>query len=160
MGLTTACHPFIDGLPPRIHVDIDEVLAEIVEDDCSFDDAGDVVPRPGAVPKSTAGSTPLFVVVPKHAKGGEENGEQAESMESGASYAIAQKRGPSYARSDERPIVSYIVVGSYSNKQESVAAEPRKIWDMREGRYEGMRRGCHLSDDLSLLQQAAHTVRA
>ena len=32
------------------------VLAEIV-DDCSFDDAGDVVPRPGAVPKSTAGST-------------------------------------------------------------------------------------------------------
>ena len=34
-----------DGLPPRIHVDIDEVLAEIVEDDCSFDDAGDVVPR-------------------------------------------------------------------------------------------------------------------
>ena len=93
----------------RIHVDIDEVLAEIVEDDCSFD----VVPRPGAVPKSTAGSwcraqTPLFVVVPKHAKGGEENGEQAESMESGASYAIAQKRGPSYARSDERPIVRKI----------------------------------------------------
>ena len=128
MGLTTACHPSIDGLPPRIHVDIDEVLAEIVGDDCSFDDAGDVVPRPGAVPKSTAGSTPLFVVVPKHAKGGEENGEQAESMESGASYAIAQKRGPSYARSDERPIVSYIVVGSYSNKQESVAAEPRKNW--------------------------------
>ena len=32
------------------------VLAEIV-DDCSFDDAGNVVPRPGAVPKSTAGST-------------------------------------------------------------------------------------------------------
>ena len=32
------------------------VLAEIV-DDCSFDDAVDVVPRPGAVPKSTAGST-------------------------------------------------------------------------------------------------------
>jgi hypothetical protein len=32
------------------------VLAEIV-DDCSFDDAGDVVPRSGAVPKSTAGST-------------------------------------------------------------------------------------------------------
>ena len=39
-------------------------------------------------------------MVPKHAKGGEENGEQAESMESGASYAIAQKRGPSYARSE------------------------------------------------------------
>ena len=32
------------------------VLADIV-DDCSFDDAGDVVPRPSAVPKSTAGST-------------------------------------------------------------------------------------------------------
>ena len=31
------------------------VLAEIV-DDCSFDDAGDVVPRSGAVPKSTTGS--------------------------------------------------------------------------------------------------------
>ena len=96
MGLTTACHPSIDGLPPRIHVDIDEVLAEIVEDDCSFDDAGDVVPRPGAVPKSTAGSLKLFVVVPMHGKGGEEIGEQAESMESGASYAIAQKIGPSY----------------------------------------------------------------
>ena len=80
------------------------------------------------MPKSTAGSTPLFVVVPKHAKGGEENGEQAGGMESGASYAIAQKRGPSYARSDERPIVSYTVVGSYSNKQESAAAEPRKNW--------------------------------
>ena len=34
------------------------VLAEIV-DDCSFDDAGDVVLRPGTVPKGTARSTPL-----------------------------------------------------------------------------------------------------
>ena len=34
----TSYHPFIDGLHPRIHVDIDEVLAEIVND-CSFDDA-------------------------------------------------------------------------------------------------------------------------
>ena len=50
----------IDRSHPRIHVDIDEVLAETV-DDCSFKDAGDVVPWPGAVPKSTTGSIKLFV---------------------------------------------------------------------------------------------------
>ena len=44
-----------DGFHPRIHVDKDEVLAKII-DDCSFEDA---VPRPGALPKGTAGSTPL-----------------------------------------------------------------------------------------------------
>ena len=94
---------------------------------------GDVVPRPGAVPKSTAGSTPLFVVVPKHAKGGEENGEQAESMESGASYAIAQKRGPSYARSDERPIVRKIGFrvpyegGGPCQRKKSEAAQPENL---------------------------------
>ena len=88
--LSTACHPFIDGL----------VLTEIVETSSfepSFDDAGDVVPRPGAVP---------FVVVPMHGKvhfivvpmhGKEENAEQADGMKRGPSYAIGQKRGPSYA---------------------------------------------------------------
>ena len=91
------------------------------------------------MPKSTAGSTPLFVVVPKHAKGGEENGEQAESMESGASYAIAQKRGPSYARSDERPIVSYLFIFisvTYRQEELLVAAAPQaeKIGDMRRVR--------------------------
>ena len=144
MGLTTACHPFIDGLPPRIHVDIDEVLAEIVEDDCSFDDAGDVVPRPGAVPKSTAGSLKLFVVVPMHGKGREEIGEQAESMESGASYAIAQKRGPSYARSDERPIVRKIGFrvpyegGGPCQRKKSEAAQPENL-----GRGRGVTVGGH-----------------
>ena len=60
-------HPFIDGLHPRIHVEID--------DDCSFDDAGDVVPRPGAVPKSTAGSTPVEeATVPSLDYGGQEEG--------------------------------------------------------------------------------------
>ena len=44
-------HPSIDGLVPRIHVDVDEVLAVIVDDDSSFDDAGDGIPRSGAVPK-------------------------------------------------------------------------------------------------------------
>jgi hypothetical protein len=73
LGLTSY-HPFIDGLPPRIHVDIDEVLAEIA-DDCSLDDARDVVPRPGAVPKSTAGSTPLEeATVPSLDYGGQEEG--------------------------------------------------------------------------------------
>ena len=40
-------HPSIDGVVPCIHVDIDEVLAVIV-DDSSFDDAGDGIPRSGA----------------------------------------------------------------------------------------------------------------
>ena len=50
------------------------VLAETV-DDCSFDDAGDVVPRPGAVPKSTAGSTPVEeTTVPSLDYGGQGEG--------------------------------------------------------------------------------------
>ena len=49
--ILTLDHQFIDGLVPRIHVD--------TVDDSSFDDAGDGIPRSGAVPKSTAGSTPL-----------------------------------------------------------------------------------------------------
>ena len=58
---------FIDGSHPRIHVEID--------DDCSFDDAADVVPRPGAVPKSTAGSTPVEEAsVPSLDYGGQEEG--------------------------------------------------------------------------------------
>jgi hypothetical protein len=92
-------HPSIDGLVPRIHVDVDEVLAVIVEDDSSFDDAGDGIPRSGAVPKSTAGSLKLFTVVLMHGKGGEESEEQADVMKR-TSYAIGQKRGPSYARSE------------------------------------------------------------
>ena len=75
-------HPSIDGLVPRIHVDVDEVLAVIVEDDSSFDDAGDGIPRSGAVPKSTAGSLKLFTVVPMHGK--EETGEQADGMKRGS----------------------------------------------------------------------------
>ena len=60
-------HPFIDGFHPHIHVDIDEVL-----DDCSFD-AGDVVPRPGALPKGTTGSTPVEeATVPSLDYGGQE----------------------------------------------------------------------------------------
>ena len=48
----TSYHPFIDGLRPRIHVDIDEVLAEIVND-CSFEDA---VPRSTFRPRSVTSS--------------------------------------------------------------------------------------------------------
>ena len=88
MSLSTVCHPFVDGLIPRIHVD---VLTEFVETsvvetfESSFDDTGDVFPRPGAVP---------FAVVSMHGK--EENEEQADGMKR-TSYAIGQKRGPSYA---------------------------------------------------------------
>ena len=49
--ILTSDHPFIDGLVPRIHVD--------TVDNSSFDDAGGGIPRSGAVPKSTAGSTSL-----------------------------------------------------------------------------------------------------
>ena len=90
-------HPSIDGSVPRIHVDVDEVLAVIVEDDSSIDDTGDGIPRSGAVPKSTAGAgLKLFTVVLMHGKGGEEIEEQADGMKR-TSYAIDQKRGPSYA---------------------------------------------------------------
>ena len=79
--LTTACHPFIDGLPPHIHVDTDDIV-ETSSFESSFDNAGDVVPRSGAVPKSTAGSLKLFTVVPMHGK--EETGEQADGMKRGS----------------------------------------------------------------------------
>ena len=69
------CHPFTGGLIPRIHVDIDEILREIVVDDSSFDDAGYGILRSGAVPKSTAGSTPLERdTVPSLDYGGQEEG--------------------------------------------------------------------------------------
>ena len=81
--LTTACHPFIDGLPPHIHVDTDDIdIIETSSFESSFDNAGDVVPRSGAVPKSTAGSLKLFTVVPMHGK--EETGEQADGMKRGS----------------------------------------------------------------------------
>jgi hypothetical protein len=77
--------------PEGSTVDVD------VEDDSSFDDAGDGIPRSGAVPKSTAGAVlKLFTVVLMHGKGGEEIEEQADGMKR-TSYAIDQKRGPSYA---------------------------------------------------------------
>ena len=77
--LTTACHPFIDGLPPHIHVDTDDIdIIETSSFESSFDNAGDVVPRSSAVPKSTAGSLKLITVVPMHGK--EETGEQADGM--------------------------------------------------------------------------------
>ena len=84
-------HPFIDE---ALDVDKDEVLAEILDKD----GAGGVVPRPGAVLKGTAGSTQgavqsfkLLVVAPMHGKGREEIEDQADGMERGPSYAIAQK---------------------------------------------------------------------
>ena len=72
-GLSLAfCHPSIDGLYPRIHVDIDEILTVIVDDDSSFDDAGDGIPRSGAVPKSTAGAVLEGDTVPSLDYGGQE----------------------------------------------------------------------------------------
>jgi hypothetical protein len=58
-------------LHPRIHVDIDEILTVIV-DDSSFDDAGDGIPRSGAVPKSTAGAVLEGDTVPSLDYGGQE----------------------------------------------------------------------------------------
>ena len=71
------------------------VLAEIV-DDCSFDDAGNVVPRPGAVPKSTAGSTEDTVAsLDEHEgnksarfRGIKKRGEHAERRAKGAGVSI------------------------------------------------------------------------
>ena len=72
-----------DGLPPHIHVDTDDIdIVETSSFESSFDNAGDVVPRSGAVPKSTAGSLKLFTVVPMHGK--EETGEQADGMKRGS----------------------------------------------------------------------------
>ena len=69
-----------------------KVLAEIV-DDCSFDDAGDVVPRPGAVPKSTTGSTEDTVASLDDNKsapfrGIKKRGDHAERRETGARVGI------------------------------------------------------------------------
>ena len=112
------------------------VLAEI-------DDAGDVVPRPGAVPKITAGSTKDTVAsLDEHEsnksarfRGIKTRGEHEEQKATAAGvhnmpigrkhkrhflFRIRWRRGPS---------VTY-------KQEESVAAEPRKIW----GYERGMRR--------------------
>ena len=135
-------HPFIDGLHPRIHVDIDESRES--SDDSSFDDAGDVVPRSGAVPKSTAGSTPLeqtpchrSTTVEQEEGGGiKTRGEHEEQIATAAGvhimpigrkhrrlflFRIRWRRGPS---------VTY-------KQEESVAAEPRKIWGYGRGEKHG-----------------------
>ena len=134
--ILTSCHPFIDGLHPRIHVEID--------DDCSFDDAGDVVPRPGAVPKSTAGSTPVEeATVPSLDYGGQEEGggiktrgEHEERIVTAAGVLImplGRKHRRLFLfriRWRRRPSVTY-------KQEESVAAEPRKNWGYGRGEKHG-----------------------
>ena len=62
-------HPFIDGFHPRFHVDKDEVFDQILDKE----GAVGVVPRPGAVPKDTTGSTPVEeATVPSLDYGGQE----------------------------------------------------------------------------------------
>ena len=61
--------------------------------------------------------------------------------------------------SDPKRLVPILETSKVSKRSQSRRSR-EKFGDIREGRCEGMRRGCHLSADLSLLQQAAHTVRA
>ena len=92
--ILTSYHPFIDGLHPHIHIDIDKVLAGIL-DDGSFEDTGDVVPRSSAMPKGTGGSTPLERLEHEERRGIKTRGEHEERRATGAgvpSMSIGRKR--------------------------------------------------------------------
>ena len=106
----------------------------------SFDDAGDVVPRPGAVPKSTAGSIQGTVQSLDTGIHGERCaietcGEHEERIATAAGIhimPIGRKHRRLYLfriRWRRRPSVTY-------KQEESIAAEPRKFGDMR-GESEG-----------------------
>ena len=67
-------------------------------------------------------------MVPKHDKEGEEIGEQAEGMESGASYAIAQKRGPSVrflSTAGSTPL--FVVVPKHDKEGEEIGEQAESM---------------------------------
>ena len=144
-----------DGFHPRIHVDKDEVLAKII-DDCSFEDAGDVAPRPGALPKGTAGSTPLERLEHEERRGIKTRGEHAERRATGAGVhimPIGRKHRRLFLfgiRWRRRPSVTYTSTGGAAKFLRVVGRE-------REG-VSG--REWHLFRRRHTCKQAAHTVRA